>query len=450
MGYAWPASRLSVSRHRNVALPNASTEDFTRLVKPDRVHRRVYADPAVFAVEMDRVFGRAWIYLAHESQVRREGDWVAATLAGRPVVVVRHPDGSVHVLHNRCGHRGAIVAAGARGTVKTFQCSHHGWTFHTDGGFDTMPAREGYDGTAFDPAGAESGMPPVARVASYRGFVFASLAADGPSLDDFLGPVARSLDNMVDRSPEGEIEIAGGSFQLLHRNNWKIYLENLQDGVHALPTHQSTFEPARQAAREATDALSIMQAEAIAANSQPPRAMAELQVLCHPHGHSEMMAFRRSRAATPEYEAYERLLAARLGPERMEAVFGRDRHNAAIYPGMTVQPAYMQLRRVVPLAVDRTRLDVWTFRLKGAPDWINRRNIAYANAIHSPASLVRADDMENFERTQRGLASDAAGWVNQQRGFAAEREPSGVSSAMSERYARNQFAAWCDYMRGSG
>ena len=257
-------------------MSNASSEDFTRLVQPDRVHRRVYSDPGVFAVEMDRVFGRAWIYLAHESQVRHAGDWIATTLAGRAVVVVRHSDNSVRVLHNRCGHRGALVAAGPRGTVKTFLCSHHGWSFRTDGALDSVPAREGYNGTAFDEGSPDSGMPPVPRVASYRGFVFASLAADGPSLVDFLGPVALSLDNMVDRSPEGDIEIAGGSFHLLHRNNWKIYLENLQDGVHALPTHQSTFEPARQAAREATDALSKMQAEAIAANSQPPRAMAEL------------------------------------------------------------------------------------------------------------------------------------------------------------------------------
>ncbi|MSQ69899.1 MAG: hypothetical protein EXR27_01240 [Betaproteobacteria bacterium] len=428
---------------------DTATEEFARLVESDRVHRRVYTDPVIFEAEMQRVFARAWIYVAHESQIPRAGDFTTTTLAGRPVVVVRHADGSVRALHNRCAHRGAIVAAGPGGNARTFQCSHHGWTYRTDGALDAIPAREGYAGSALDPHAAQSGMPALARVTSYRGFVFASLAPDGPDLVSFLGPVALSLDNMVDRSPEGAIEIAGGSFRLLHRNNWKIYLENLQDGVHALPTHQSTFEPARRAAREATDPLSKMQAEAVAANSQSPRAMAEVKVLCHRHGHSEMMAFRRSRATTPEHEEYERRLADRLGPERMEVVFGADRHNAAIYPGLTVQPAYMQLRRVVPLRVDLTRVDVWILRLRGAPESLNRRNLAYANAIHSPASLVRADDMENFERTQHGLGSDAAPWVSQHRGFAAEPDPSGPSNAMSERYIRNQFAAWRDYMRSA-
>src|SRR5690606_9667866 len=115
--------------------------------------------------------------------------------------------------------------------------------------------------------------------------------------------------------------------------------------------------------------------------------------------------------------------------------------NAIIYPSFSVQPVWQQLRLIVPLDVNTTRVDVWTFRLKGAPDWINDRIHAYGNTIHTPASLVRADDLENFERVQLGLRAESVPWVSAHREIGNEPGPHGASSAMSERYVRNQFDA---------
>ena len=102
------------------------------LIEPDRVHRDIYIDPAVFELELERIFGRAWIWVAHESQVKNPGDYVTSTIGRQPVVVSRHTDGKVHVLYNRCGHRGAKVVGDREGTVKFFQCCYHGWTYRTE------------------------------------------------------------------------------------------------------------------------------------------------------------------------------------------------------------------------------------------------------------------------------------------------------------------------------
>jgi phenylpropionate dioxygenase-like ring-hydroxylating dioxygenase large terminal subunit len=98
----------------------------------------------------------------------------------------------------------------------------------------------------FDPKNPRTSMRQVPRVASYRGFVLASEAADGPSLVDSLGYMTTSLDDMTDRAPDDEIEVAGGVFEHAYDGNWKLYFENLCDAAHPLFTHRSSIEAAQQ------------------------------------------------------------------------------------------------------------------------------------------------------------------------------------------------------------
>ena len=306
----------------------------------------------------------------------------------------------------------------------------------------------GYAGTPIADCPGDYGLRPVPQVESYRGFVFVKMSAGGPNLRNFLGPITETLDNMIERAPDGEVEIAGGVFRMLQRSNWKIYLENLHDGAHALPTHESSIEPAQRLFEEASGPWERFAAQVVMANSQSARAMAALTVRCYPHGHSEMTGFRQTRPKTAEQTEYEEVLARRVGAEGVDRILGVERHNVIIYPGFAIQPNHMQLRVITPLAPDLTQIDVWTLKLKGAPDAINRRIVTYANIIHSPASLVRADDLENFERVQRGYEATDVPWVSAHREIAADNDAAQPSHPMSERFIHNQFAAWRDYMGG--
>src|SRR4029450_6929342 len=93
----------------------AANEELAVLVQPDRVHRSVYADPAIFELEMERIFGRAWLLLGHESQIRNPGDYFPTRMGREPVLVVRKSQEEVSVLVNRCAHRGSMVCAEGRG-----------------------------------------------------------------------------------------------------------------------------------------------------------------------------------------------------------------------------------------------------------------------------------------------------------------------------------------------
>lgn len=101
--------------------------DIAGLVQPGRVHRAASIDPVIFEQEMRLIFGRAWVYLCHDSQVATPGSFFTTVMGREPVIVSRDRGGVLHVLFNRCTHRGAKLATDETGSAKRFVCCYHGW-----------------------------------------------------------------------------------------------------------------------------------------------------------------------------------------------------------------------------------------------------------------------------------------------------------------------------------
>jgi len=425
-------------------------ETIRSLVGSDRVHRDVYIDPALFELEMERIFGRAWIYVGHESQVKKAGDYIATAIGRQPVVMSRHGDGTIHVLFNRCGHRGAKVVGDREGNVRFFRCCYHGWTFRTDGSLLAVPVRRGYEGTSFDQSDPRYGMMKVPRVAAYRGFVFASLSEEGPDLACYLGDARSSIDDMVDRSPDGALEVVGGCFRVVFRANWKIFLENLNDTMHPMVVHESSVKAGEIWATEhlpdgAPDPLPVR----FTRNNGFPYAFWEkLTLKAHANGHSFMGGIFPPRRADPVFMEYLAAMEKAYGKERTEAILAVDRHNTIFYPNVSFQSGYQQVRIIRPLAVDRTQMDVYAFRLKGAPDEFYKHTLVYSNVVNSPSSIVMPDDHEAYNRVQEGLTTQGSDWVSLQRDAGRDRGDGEWASATgtSELPMRNQYRSWVRYM----
>ena len=151
------------------------------LVEPDRVHRTVYTDQDIFDREISQIFERVWVYCGHESQVKNRGDYHTVQIGRQPMIMVRGANGGINVLYNRCPHRGVQLCGAISGnTGSAFVCSYHAWSFHLDGTIRGIPLPHGYDNTRMTSANPDCSMKSAARVATYRGFVFASLVNDGP------------------------------------------------------------------------------------------------------------------------------------------------------------------------------------------------------------------------------------------------------------------------------
>src|SRR5437868_4904199 len=162
----------------------SADQQLAMLVQPDRVHRAVYSDAALFELEMERIFGRAWLLLGHDSQAAAPGDYFTTRMGREPVIVTRKENNEIGVLINRCAHRGAMVCAEGRGNTERFVCPYHGWSYDRAGALKAVPISASFPTERFP----ELGLKRAPRVAVYRGFIFASLAPQGPGLEEFLRP----------------------------------------------------------------------------------------------------------------------------------------------------------------------------------------------------------------------------------------------------------------------
>jgi phenylpropionate dioxygenase-like ring-hydroxylating dioxygenase large terminal subunit len=427
--------------------------ELRELVKPDRVHRLVYTDPALFELEMERIFGRAWVYVAHESQLRAQGDFVRTRLGRHDVIVARHESGKLHVLQNRCAHRGALFCVVERGNAPGFTCPYHGWTYRLDGSLAGVPHRQSYpqDFSLDDPGNALFRAP---RVDTYRGFVFASLSAGGLPLRGHLGVMTEAIDNLVDRAPAGEIEICEVPFRVEYQGNWKLHHENTTDIFHPSFVHASSVSAARGSQPGASRIDNDQTREQLGANAFTSEQWESIELVGLPNGHSYMGGFYQKGILAPNQTndpvraRYQMALEARHGREAAAAILGINRFNNLIFPNMTLNAQNHQLRILQPIAVDRTLVTAYCFRLKGAPDEIYQRAVRYLNNLSSPASMISSDDFEIFERCQKGLSEEGRDWVDIKRGYGSDREGPNhsVSGSASELPIRAQFAAWLDYM----
>ena len=111
----------------------SSLIDYAALVRPDRVHARVYTDPAIFEDELERIWYREWVFVGHESEVPNVGDYRTGHIGQQPIIITRGHDMQVRVLLNRCTHRGNTLCQTRSGNAPTFTCSYHGWTYSCEG-----------------------------------------------------------------------------------------------------------------------------------------------------------------------------------------------------------------------------------------------------------------------------------------------------------------------------
>jgi phenylpropionate dioxygenase-like ring-hydroxylating dioxygenase large terminal subunit len=415
-----------------------TSTDFEALTSGARIHGSLYRDEAVFERELALIWHKGWVYLGHESEVKRPGDYVTRPIGRQPAIMIRGEDGAVRAFFNRCRHRGNLLCHRDRGTAQTLRCPYHGWTYGIGGELLVPTFEEGYgEGLRRD----EFALTPVPRVASYRGLVFASASASGPSLDEHLGAVKDYIDLFMDVSPTGEVELDTGVQKLKYRGNWKFLPENSLEGDYHGPfIHRVAFE--LHSRRSGLDMSSLYENEI-------PDVIRAL-----PGGHM-VEDYRGATMAPPRRnpsdarQAYQALMERRYGAAKARQLVGTIPPLVYVFPNLIYIMTH--IRRVHPVRVDETYVYYQPMLLKGAPDEINEARLREHEFGFGPAGLISPDDVEIMERNQRGVAALGNDWQFIGRGLHREKRyaDGGASGfTMDECHLRGMWRHYGRLMNG--
>jgi phenylpropionate dioxygenase-like ring-hydroxylating dioxygenase large terminal subunit len=406
--------------------------DFRELIKADRIHGRLYRDPAIFDSEMEEIWHKGWVYVGHESEVPRNGDFVRRQIGQQPVILVRSDDGKLRIFYNRCRHRANIVCHHERGNAPVLKCAYHGWTYSNDGALIAPTFDEAYDPSL---RGVDFALVEIGRVNSYRGLIFGSLAAGGISLKQHLGQATQFLDQVLDRSPVGTVELTAGTHRLVYRGNWKLLPENsLEGGYHGHFIHKFAFDLTDR--RTGRDRQHELHEDAIL-------------YLAGGHMIEDFSCVKAEprKTLSEERKAYAAKLEAKHGKAHgTQLAFGRP---PILYVFPNLLYVQTHFRRLQPISPRETHVYYQPALLHDVPQEINLELLRHHEGYYGPAGFLAPDDLEVLERSQVGIEALGDDWLFLGRGIHREKpRPDGGSSgvSMDENHLRGMWHHYREVM----
>jgi phenylpropionate dioxygenase-like ring-hydroxylating dioxygenase large terminal subunit len=251
--------------------------------------------------------------------------------------------------------------------------------------------------------------------------------------------------------------VAGGVFKHAYNGNWKLMLENHLDGAHPAWVHASSVAVARNApdpGKPGEEHYYDIAVRQMRQNGAPESVWENTGIWATPRGHGYMGDYHDDSRlvagmGNPVFEEYRRKLIQSTNEKEADRILRVTLWNTVIYPNCSFMSQFRQLRIIHPLAVDRSVVYTYSFRMPQAPERLFRDTIAFSNVVNGTGSWVLTDDLEVYERIQRGFDSGAVEWAQIGRGFGRDVEEPGAArgaTGTSEVYIRAQMRAWLDYM----
>lgn len=383
--------------------------EFESLIDRDErsLSARIFTDPEIFELELRRVFARAWIPVAHVTEIPQPGDFVRRRI-GLDSVLVSHgrdPDTDAdeyHVVLNACTHRGTQVCRADTGNTHGHRCPYHGWTFAPDGALIGVPFERQMYGT--ERLDREALALPRARVGVYGGIIFGCWDPEAPSLDDFLGGWKWYADIYMDRT-DGGMEVSGPPQRWVIDANWKVVCDGFfGDSYHVLTVHSSFAD------------VGLMPPGDMALHARKV-TFGGHTVLCPPHPPhgiegtpAEVLEKLPPTALSPDLVGE---IERKLSPDQMEmlvhsppSIFGLWPIASLIFIGAGLGGPLGQtssLRFFSPLTHDKTEMITYSMVERGATqdykDYVHRTSISNFGI----GGIFEPDDVEVWEAVQNGL-----------------------------------------------
>lgn len=373
-----------------------------------RVPYPVFTDPEIYRREQQKIFrGDHWSFVALEAEIPNPGDFKSTYIGDTPVVVTRSKDGTIHVVENRCAHRGAMVCRELRGNAPHLECVYHQWAYELNGKLMGVPFRRGLKGQGGMPKDFDMSRHNLTqlRVDTIGGLVFATFSDAVEPLREYLGEVGTSH---IERICNRPLKVLGDQRQHVH-GNWKLYAENVRDPYHASLLHlfHTTFGLYRSTQQGG------------ARMDAARRHSAIYSIAASNNDESDTKAYAGSRTFNSEFSLND-----------MSLLKGKPEFNdgitlviLGIFPNLVLQQISntLAVRHIVTHGPDAFEL-VWThFGYADDDAEMDAIRVMQANLI-GPAGLISMEDGEAVEIVQNaiGEATDKQSFIAMGGGSSAD------------------------------
>ena len=432
-------------------------------VRRGMIPAHIYNDTELFALERKRLFSRAWMFVAHESEVPQEGDYVVRRVLDDSFIIARDSDGQVRAFFNMCLHRGMQVCRAEMGNASNFRCPYHGWSYRNDGRLTGLPFhRDAYGG---DEGFVKTGQTllPAPNLASYNGLIFISLDAGAEPLEDYLGDFRFYLDFYTRQSAQG-LQLRGPQRWRI-KANWKIGAENFAGDMYHTPhTHASIVdiglfrEPAAQKRKDG--ATYWAHRGGGTTYKLPPGGFDERMRYV---GYPDEMIGRIKDAWTPRQQRMVAddgfMISAATCFPNLSFV-----HNWPKLPGSEQVLPFISIRQWQPISEHETEVCSWFAVDSAAPDEFKKNSYQAYLMCFGSTGMFEQDDVENWVSltTTAGGSMARRLLLNSRMGLLSDGRP--VVEALSpesfhgpgraqvgynEHNQRELLKMWADYLDGA-
>ncbi len=426
---------------------DALVERLKQTVEPEagRIPMFIYTDPEVYEMELRQVFGRTWMFVAHESELPEPGSFVVRTMGEQSVIVGRGEDGVVRVFLNSCRHRGMKLACEDFGKVGMWRCPYHGFAYASTGEFMGTLVGAPYEKIAYPDGLDRQALRLIeARCESYRGMIFATWDPAADPLEEFLGDLRWYLDIVLGRA---EMEVVGVPQKWVIPCAWKFPSENFtSDAYHTATAHAFLAR------------LDLVKGVDFGRDGYHVDTG---------NGHGLGIGVHDPAEGSYFPAELQEEYAANLGPDQLELLGRIKNFHGNVFPNLSfLIPNFievdgkrvmgMMLRLWQPIGPDKIEVYSWHLVERNAPDWWKRLGRRMYVQTFGASGMFDQDDTENWElQTQNSnsaLSRRDEVWMHFEMGFDQEPiadfpGPGGVfDGKYSESAGRTYYRRWLDLM----
>lgn len=333
---------------------------------------RIFTDEQIFAEEQERILGKTWQFVCHESEVPTAGSFRCTSVAAKPVIVVRGEDGQIRGFYNACRHRGAEVVREESGCATSFTCFYHHWNYGLDGSLKAVSKPAGYERVGLDKS--TLGLVPV-RTEVFAGMVFMNLDEDCEPLADFLGEI---VEGFVKPLSTVKLEVINFNKTVV-ACNWKLWQDNNSERYHSM-------------------------LHAINRKTQPwvLGRTSPMKLRIHPRGHS---GYWSDGLATVAYDrgGYDQITGGTL-----PGLQDNEMRVMNLFPDLmiNIRSNVVRLDRMVPLDAGHTLIEWRGLGVAGDSEELREIRMRHHNTFWGPAGRNLPEDLIAVESQYRAMRSD--------------------------------------------